>query len=74
MTVRQTLAEIKTWPVEERLDLVQAVWDSIAEQPESLPISDELRAELDRRIAEDDAHPDDVVTWEETLRALRQEQ
>lgn len=72
MTMQQTLTEIKSWPVTERLDLVQAVWDSVAHDAPELVVDDELRAELDRRIAEDDAHTDDVVTWEETLRTLRQ--
>ena len=47
--------------VEERISLVQAIWDSIPARP---PISDALRAELDRRIAEDDADPDGGIPWE----------
>ena len=47
--------------VEDRISLVQLIWDSIPARP---PISDALRAELDRRIAEDDADPDGGIPWE----------
>ncbi len=49
---------------DERLALVQAIWDTIvAEGPP--PLTEAKRQELDRRIAEDDASPDDGVPWEE---------
>jgi putative addiction module component (TIGR02574 family) len=50
-------------PREERLALVQALWDSIA--AEGPHLTDSQRAELDRRIADDDANPDDVIPWEQ---------
>jgi putative addiction module component (TIGR02574 family) len=52
--------------VSERLRLVEDLWDSIAEDApdEALPVSPELAAELDRRLAEHEANPDDVVPWE----------
>jgi putative addiction module component (TIGR02574 family) len=49
--------------VDDRLALIQAIWDSLATEP--LPLSDALRAELDRRVAEHRANPDDVVPWEQ---------
>jgi putative addiction module component (TIGR02574 family) len=50
---------------EERLALVQELWDSIAaDNPRSL-LTDAQRAELRRRVAEDDANPDDVIPWEQ---------
>jgi len=33
--------------------------------PEALPISDELRAELDRRLADSEADPEAGSSWEE---------
>lgn len=47
---------------DERLALVQALWDSIA--AEGPHLTDAQRAELERRIAEDDADPDGGVPWE----------
>lgn len=51
--------------IEERLALVEEIWDSIAVDSAEVPLTQSQRAELDRRIAEHDASPDDVVPWEE---------
>jgi putative addiction module component (TIGR02574 family) len=51
--------------VEERLKLIQAIWASIVASDERPPISDALRAELDRRLADHQANPQDVVPWEQ---------
>jgi putative addiction module component (TIGR02574 family) len=50
--------------VEERLDLVEQIWDSLAADNAAVPLTDTQRAELDRRIADHDRSPDDVVSWE----------
>ena len=55
--------------IDERLALVQAIWDSIATAPERPPLSDAIRAELDRRLADHLANPDDVVPWDEAKAA-----
>lgn len=51
--------------VEERLSLVEDLWDSIAEESSAASLTDAQRAELDRRLADYAANPDDVVPWEE---------
>jgi putative addiction module component (TIGR02574 family) len=51
-------------PIDERLTLVEDLWDSIAADSAAVPMTEAQRIELQRRIAEDDAHPDDVVPWE----------
>ena len=43
------VAEILELSVAERLEIVEDIWDSIVDDSDELPISDELRAELDRR-------------------------
>jgi putative addiction module component (TIGR02574 family) len=54
--------------VAERLQLVEDIWDSIAREanarPDSLPLSEAQRAELQRRSADADAHPDEGIPWE----------
>ena len=47
--------------VEERITLVEEIWDSIALDSAALPLTDAQRAELDRRLTEHEANPDDVV-------------
>jgi len=36
--------------VSERIRLVQDIWDSIAQVPESVPLTNEEKTELDRRL------------------------
>jgi putative addiction module component (TIGR02574 family) len=50
-------------PIEERLALVEEIWDTISADSSAVPLTDAQRAELEKRIAEDDAHPHDVVPW-----------
>ena len=56
--------------VEERLALVEELWDSIAESSADIPLTDAQRAELDRRLAEHEADPDDVVPWEDVKASI----
>lgn len=42
--------KIRDLPIDQRIRLVEDIWDSIAEEQEALPISDEQRRELDRRL------------------------
>jgi putative addiction module component (TIGR02574 family) len=37
-------------PVDERIKLVEELWDSIASDQKALPLTDEQKAELDRRL------------------------
>ena len=51
--------------IPQRIALAQALWDSIAAEPHPpLLLSDAQRQELERRAAEDDSFPDEVVPWE----------
>ena len=50
--------------IDERIQLVQEIWDSIAPDVEQLPLSDAQRQELDRRIAALDTDPSNVTPWE----------
>ena len=50
---------------EQRIVLVQEIWDMIAAEPYEPLLSEAQRHELSRRAAEDDANPADVIPWEE---------
>lgn len=56
--------------IEERLTLVEELWDSIAADSAAVPLTQAQRAELDRRIAEHEANPDDVIPWEEVQASI----
>ena len=55
---------IDSMSVEERIALVKDIWDSVAIEAGLLLPSAAEKIELDRRLAEDDAMPDDTVAWE----------
>jgi putative addiction module component (TIGR02574 family) len=57
--------------VDERLALVEKIWASICADSASFPLTEAQRAELDRRVADDDAFPDHVIPWEEIKSAMR---
>jgi len=67
------LEALRRLPVAERLQLVEELWDSIAaEAPDdAFPITPEVAAELDRRLAEHRADPDATRPWEEVRAEIR---
>jgi putative addiction module component (TIGR02574 family) len=58
----------------EQIQHVQDLWDRIAEHPEGVPVSDELKAELDRRLAAHRADPSSSIPWEQVKAELRRRQ
>ncbi len=56
----------------ERLRHVQDLWDKIAAKPDDVPVTEEMRAELRRRLAEHEASPSDTVSWEDVKARLTQ--
>ena len=67
MGVSDVLTEVDSWPAEDRLRLLGELWDRIVDRGEEPGLSGEQRAELDRRLADDDANPDDTVPWDEVM-------
>lgn len=57
--------DIERLSVDERLQLLGEIWDSVAASPDQLPLAEEQRQDLDRRLAEIERNPNDVVPWEE---------
>ncbi len=51
--------------VEERLALVEAIWDSIAPQTETAPLTEAQQAEVDRRWTAHEANPQAAIPWEQ---------
>jgi putative addiction module component (TIGR02574 family) len=66
-----TLQAVRGWPMDDRLELVLRLWDELVEdgwQPEP---TEELIAELDRRLAAHEADPSSVRTWEQVVNRVR---
>ena len=62
-----------TLTVEQRLELIGELWDSIPDSLDELPVPEWHREELERRLAAADADLDAAIPWEEVKRRLREE-
>jgi putative addiction module component (TIGR02574 family) len=58
--------------VSEKLELVEALWDSIALSPEELPVPSWQQDELAKRKAAHLRNPDAAISWEEAKERIRQ--
>ena len=68
--VTRTIDQLRSLSIEDRLRVVEAVWDSLPEEA-AVPESPEQRAELHRRLDAYEADPEDLLTWEQVLERLR---
>lgn len=67
----QVLGEIKKMSVAERILLVEAIWDSIAAESQSLDLSTAQRQHLKGRLDSYHENPDDVLSWDEIKASLK---
>jgi putative addiction module component (TIGR02574 family) len=56
-------ADVLSLSIPERIQLVEDIWDSIAEVPEAVGLTDEQKAELDRRLDAYYQNPDEGAPW-----------
>jgi putative addiction module component (TIGR02574 family) len=54
----------KSLPLSERIELVEALWESIIQDGYDPGLTTAQAEELDRRLASHKKNPDDVVAWE----------
>ena len=57
-------ASIKNLPLSERIQLVEDIWDGIAEGSGALELSAGQRQELDRRLSEHLTDPASSIPWD----------
>ena len=57
--------------VDERLQLLDELWDSLSEPPEAMPLTEAQRAELDRRLDEIDRDGFVGIPWDEVMQQIR---
>jgi len=68
--VARTIDDLRTLSLEDRLRVVEAVWDSLEEQSVAPSAADQV-AELNRRLDAYEADPGDLLTWDGVLEKLR---
>ncbi len=63
-------ADIEQLSVAERIQLVEDIWDTIAANPDALEISEELGAEIDRRVESYHQNPDAGSSWQDVKKRI----
>ena len=58
------IQDLKRLPLSERIQLVEDLWDSIAEDSPAIGLTPEHVAELDRRLDALEAQPNGGTPWE----------
>ena len=59
------LDEILKLSVEDRIRLVEEIWNTVSADPEAVPVTQAQKEELDRRLDDLARHPDGGRSWEE---------
>lgn len=67
---RPKLSDILDLSVAERIELVQDIWDSIAEMPDNIILTEKQKAELDTRSAKLRKTPESGILWEDIKASL----
>lgn len=70
MTKTDLQREILRLPVEDRLEVAEAIWDSVERTAPSPELPEWQRSLLDERIAADDAEPEAGSTWDEVKQRI----
>ena len=65
------IKDILKLSIDDRIHLVQTIWDSIAEDTEASGISEEHIKVLDERLERHKVHPNEVVSWEEVKQSVK---
>ena len=66
-----SVADILELPVQERIQLVEVIWESIAAFPEAIEVSPELKTELQARLADFERHPEACYSWDKVPAHLK---
>ena len=70
-TTNPHLDELLRLPIADRLEAIEELWDSLEPDAGLYPLTEEERAELDRRIAADEADgPGAGISWPELRQRL----
>ena len=63
-------SDIADIPIQERIRLVEEIWDSIVDMADQVEVPEWHRKELDKRLAAYRENPDHNVSWDEIRKRL----
>lgn len=66
-----SVADILELPVQERIHLVEIIWESIAAFPQAIEVSPELKTELNARLADFERDPEAGYSWDQVKAQLK---
>lgn len=66
-----SITDILALPVQERIRLVELIWESVAAVPDTVDISPELKTELEARLRAFEANPEAGYSWEQVKSCLK---
>ena len=67
---RALVADILELPVQERIQLVKLIWESVAAFPQALVVSPEIKADLTARLREFQRDPEAGYAWDQVRAKL----
>jgi putative addiction module component (TIGR02574 family) len=70
MSDNSLLTQIRQLPVQEQVDLLRDVWDSLVDSGGIVGLTSEQQRDLDRRLQRHRESPEDVVSWEQARREI----
>jgi putative addiction module component (TIGR02574 family) len=73
MDMLTAMDAVRQWPVVDQIEFVQRVWDQLAEAGWRPELTEAQKCELDRRLAEHEANPANVLTWDDVETFLRRQ-
>jgi putative addiction module component (TIGR02574 family) len=63
MSIDSIVSSFRKLPPEDKIRLVQDLWDQIAQEIARMPLTESQRRLLDERLADEENNPDDVEPW-----------
>ena len=66
-----SVADILELPVQERIQLVELIWESIAAFPQAIAVSPELKSDLNARLVEFERDPEAGYAWDQVKALLK---
>jgi putative addiction module component (TIGR02574 family) len=62
---QQLLQQTRQLSPQDRMQLMEALWDQFSENESDMPLTAVQKRELDRRAADAELHPEKLLSWDE---------
>lgn len=73
MSADLLIAEALKLSPQDRIRIAEVLWDSTPDENVDFPLTDDQRRELERRLADYEANPDEGSDWQEVLARIEKQ-